>query len=84
MRRRVYRGDLAEITTVHPILLKQRHFMVFFNMILPCLSHQGLFREVKGFYRGDLARITYSISHSIEPAGGFSQLKPEKVGGFCT
>jgi hypothetical protein len=56
--------------------------MVFFKMILPRLSL--LFREGKGFHRGDLARITYSISHSIETAGGFSQLKPEKVGGFCT
>ncbi len=48
------------------------------------LKLKGLFRDEEGFYRGDLARITYSISHSIETAGEFSQLEPEKVGGFCT
>jgi hypothetical protein len=54
-----YRGDLAEITTVYPILPKRRHFMVFFNMILPCLSHAMVY-SVRGrvFYRGDLAVIT--------------------------
>jgi hypothetical protein len=42
-----YRGDLAGITTVYPILLTRWHFMVFFNMTFPCLSHTRVY-SVRG------------------------------------